>query len=228
MRYLAVAVVVVLSSLVPCRAQNLLPNPEFDHDVSGWAPPSSYPATLSWDNTRSVLGLGGSALIQTPFGIGGFLCITACAPVTPGVVYSFGGQYQFPVRAGTHGVEMSVTFTSDAGCLNGIADFDSPLQNASSTPAGVWQVLAGPDATAPPGAVAALYAACQNSFIDPETHASNFDDLYFGRQGTVGPNQAPLELPTLSWTGLFTLIFGLASAALWVLRRRATTRLRAS
>ena len=226
MRYLAVAVVAVLSSLVPCRAQNLLPNPEFDHDVSGWREISHRLPVLAWDNTQSV-GLGGSALIQIPFGEGGEICILACVPVTPGVVYSFGGQYQLPVQAGATFVQMSLIFASDSLCSSGISEVLSPA-GIPGTPPGQWRVLSGPDAAAPPGAVAVEFRACQGSTFDNDkTHTSRFDDLYFGRQGTVGPNQG-IELPTLSWTGLFTLTLGLSAAALWVLRRRrATARVRA-
>src|SRR5215813_11736289 len=115
MRYLVV-LVAVLGSLVPCQAQNLLPNPEFDHNVSGWTPPQYYVNDLVWDSTKSAFGLGGSALFTTNFGINGALITTACVPVTPGVTYSFGGQYLFPVAAGTHAIQFDLEFTTDAGC----------------------------------------------------------------------------------------------------------------
>ena len=215
MRYLAVAVV-VLSSLVPCRAQNLLPNPEFDHDLSGWLTGSESPPAFFWDNTLSV-GPGGSVLIH-PIAEA-TSCLVACVPVTAGVVYSFGGQYQFPSQAGTHEVQIIVNFSKNADCIQGgLGQVYSPRRDPSITPPGQWWVLAGSDVTAPPGAVAAEYDACQFAGQFSRDPISSFDDLYFGPQGTVGPRQV-VDVPALSWTGLCALVCGLSTAALWVLRK---------
>jgi hypothetical protein len=81
-------------------------------------------------------------------------------------------------------------------------------------------MLAGPDVTAPAGATGALFSVTMNSNADSLTHAVNFDDVYFGRKGTVGPNQAS-EIPALSLPGLFALALGLSFAALWVLSKRS-------
>jgi len=231
MRTLAV-VTVVLASLVPCRAQNLLPNADFDHDVSGWtvlANGSFPPNLLSWDATRSSSGPGGSALIHTPIGLGGLLSIAStCVPVTPGVTYSFGADYQFPSAAGPDFFLVSVGFASDAACANGIGGPDSSVQFPSLNPIGQWRTLAGPDVTAPPGAASALFAAAMASNLDSVPHEVNFDHAYFGPRGTVGPGQAVTEVPTLSEAGLLALALGLGVAALGVLRRRAYASSRSS
>jgi hypothetical protein len=219
------ALIVLLGGLVPCQAQNLLPNPEFDHNVSGWTPPPLvYPNALSWDSSQSAFGLGGSALLSTSFGVGGDLSASACVPVTPGVTYSFGGQYRFPTTFGGHAFQLSMIFTSDPSCTTGaLLGASSSLQYAAQNPPGQWQTLAGPDTTAPPGAVKALFIASLESVIDSQSHAVNVDDVYLGPQGTVGPRQAE-EIPALTLPGLFGLALGLSFAAFWVLSKNAAKR----
>jgi hypothetical protein len=204
MRYLAV-LVVVLGSLVPCQAQNLLPNPEFDHDVSGWRG-----GLLTWDPTHSAVGPGGSGLLTTNFGVGGALGASVCVPVKPGVAYSFGGRYLFPFLLGDQEVGLTVTFTSDAGCLNLLSQ-SSISEVSSGKPVGQWLTLAGPDVVAPAKATAASFTLALESTFDPVAHAVNFDNLYF-IQGD--------EIPALSLPGLFVLALGLGAAAVWMLRRR--------
>lgn len=226
MRYLA-ALIVVLGSLVPCQAQNLLPNPGFDHDVSGWTAPPYYTNDLVWDSAHSAFGLGGSALFTTNFGINGLLETTACVPVTPGVTYSWGGQYRFPVGTGTHSIQFTLGFATDLGCRNGLGLVSSPASYPYLGPAGQWRTLAGPDLVAPANARAALFSVISSSVGDSEPHAVGFDDLYLGPRGTVGPFQGN-EVPTLSPSGLLALALGLTVAAVCALRRRKAVLARGS
>ncbi len=211
MRYLLV-LLVLLGGLVPCRAQNLLPNPEFDHDVSGWSPPPFYTHGLSWDRFHSAFGLGGSALLSLPFGAA--LSTSACVPVKPGVTYAWGGQYMFQTAVPSQFVQFTLTWTTDTNCVNGIANVDL-LSN--ETPPGQWRILFG-QSTAPAGAAAVLFTAVFDPNLDSQAHALNIDDVFLGPVGTVGPRQAD-EIPALSPLGLLALALGLGAAALQLLSR---------
>jgi len=210
-----------LCSLVPCQAQNLIPNAEFDQGVSGWTPPTFYPNTLLWDPSNSAFGPGGSAILTSPYGVGGSFIrtISPCMSVTPGVTYSWGGQYRFGTAVITDAFLFSLQFTNDPGCTNPVSLTNSPGRSPVQDPPGPWRTLAGPDVTAPPGATGAVVIATMAENIDSELHTLSLDDVYFGPRGTVGPNQAP-AIPTLSQAGLYALALGLGAAALWLLRRR--------
>jgi len=219
MRYMAL-LAMVLGSLVPCQAQaqNLIPNPEFDSGITGWTPPQFY-NFLAWDPVHSAFGPGGSAVMNSPFGIEGTLgSFSSCVPVTPGVTYSWGGQYRFGTAIATDFVQLSAVFFNDPGCTSGIFAADTVGESPQS-PLGEWRILAGPDVTAPPGATGALIAVYFGSIADAQTHSLSFDDVYFGRQGTVGPKQGFADVPTLSPISLCALALALGAAALWLLRR---------
>ena len=214
MRYPLVLLVLtaLLGGIVPCQAQNLLPNPEFDQDVTGWPPPQYYTTALSWDPHHSAFGPGGSALLSLPYGAS--LQTSACVPVTPGISYAWGGQFMFPVSVQGQSFQLSLGWTSDTSCANPIGGL---YLSAGDSPVGQWRTLSG-QGTAPAGAKSALFVVQLSANLDSEAHAMNFDDVFLGPAGTVGPGQAD-EIPALSPLGLVALALGLGLAALQRLSR---------
>jgi hypothetical protein len=197
------------------RAQNLLVNPNFDTDVSGW---NTFQGMV-FDSTRDSAGnpLHGSG--QQPSQ--GAFCsqATQCLNITPGVTYSLTGQLLFPsgnglnTGPGTADIFMGfydATCGSQSLSLVGAPPISSVSNNS---PAESWLVAPGQVFTAPLNALSVNIGleVCQQQ---PQTNVTaNFDNLVF--------QQVAAPIPTLGRTAELLLAGLLAAVGILAARWRA-------
>jgi hypothetical protein len=141
------AVCLLFLSAMGTQAQNLVPNPGFDHDISGWTAPQG---SVLWSN----LDAGGSAfsgsLSAEPLagGASSASVRSGCFPASPGA-YSFQYKYYMP---GTQpsGMGVFLRWYSDASCSQ-LIDNSSSLGGGHNT---AWESLStssfGLNIVAPP------------------------------------------------------------------------------
>jgi hypothetical protein len=164
-------------------AQNLLANPSFDADVTGWRSDPSI-SRLTWaDLDRHENGDSGSARVEG-IGIRAVLPraeIEQCATVEPGVNYVFGASVWFADRPADLpppspvGVEIEVSWFRGANCAG------APLY-ASSYPLGpvigtTWMDIQQ-HFTAADGATSALLTVRAKSFFPDEGVTIHVDDAF--------------------------------------------------
>jgi len=138
--------------------QNLLVNPDFDTDLSGWSGPGVWDSPDAFGSPSS-----GSATWINTFVSGGALYVMQCVELTPWVEgYDLAGYGFVPSgQPGSGYTFLSVAFFSDAGCntyLTGgstagssVLDSWTLLERTGWTPIGAAsaQIAAGNQKTAP-------------------------------------------------------------------------------
>jgi hypothetical protein len=208
------------------EAQNLLPNAHFTTGIAPWSFVGGV-GQADFDPAYDADGFGGSLRLRSDFGD---LEARAgvCVPVSAGTVYSWGGsallEARYPAETAAN---FALEFYADDACTQetGVAVSSSGLFHLPNHPEtdelDRWYALAGPEIAAPPSAHSARFTALLGTTLDVFPHATNFDDVYLGRQGTV-PGRLLPDIDTLSITGMLALTAGLGAAALWLLRSRAT------
>jgi len=152
----------------PAAAENLLQNPLFNTDLSGW---SNYGATPSWtsDDRYDSPTSGAMAIVA-----GGDIPVGAAQCVTlPGEGdYELGIDFVRAIGSSTAWAWISVGWYSGAACTGSLG-FDQDSTEASSG----WQRL-DHEWTAPGGSASARVAVySQDTGAAPELH---FDNAYFG------------------------------------------------
>lgn len=194
------------------RAQNLLVNPGFDADLSGW----SANVAGSWDGTMDAAGspTSGSVLVEVTLGPsvssngGVSQCVTG---IMPGTSYDFGGQVFLSQSPGSFArAYIAVLWYDDATCTGPTISNDQAVpvfdldEWLPSTGAGV----------APGGTVAARVSTNEHGGTVGGDITVNFDDVFLMESQTV---------PVLS--GLWAPVLGaaLAAAGIGSLRRRRRT-----
>ncbi len=121
----------------PAQAQNLLTNPDFDADLSGWTVDSG-----SWSFLAAGWPTGvftpGSAQGQHPGTVAGsFVFLTQCVQVSPSTPYLASFYGFIPTGQGSTGeVFMRVNRYSTTGCTSLTSQGDSPTL---TTPGTSWQ-----------------------------------------------------------------------------------------
>lgn len=171
--------VLVLMIVVPVgvEAQNLVVNPNFDNDTSGWSGLGSWD---SWDVDGSPSS-GSATWLNDWSGGGGSVYFSQCIElVTPikafdlwGYVYIPGGQ------AGTGYSNLSAWFYSDSACNDFIWSYGTPPASALD----VWQLAEDTD-WAPNNA-----ASVQIGLLNQESGTGDFrvyhDAVFFGPNPTM-------------------------------------------
>jgi len=204
----------LLSALIlataPASAQNLVTNPGFDGDLSGWST-----GAATFDGTLDDTGTAGSGSARHMFinaGPGSVtsLALSQCIPVTAGTDYTFGGKVfiasgqAVPVTG-----FVTVTFMSSIDCTLG--GLDSAVLSTGLTDG--WIPLSSGPVTASPGAIRAWITG-QNAAGAAGTSAVNWDD-FFLMEATGVP-----ALPSAATTALLA---ALLAAAGWFALRRTTS-----
>lgn len=192
----------------PASAINLVTNPSFAGNTSGWVTDGS----TTFDAANDATGLPGSGSARNSFAASGastLLAIHQCIAAGPGN-YTLGGKVLVPNgQAVTGSGLITVSFFSGPDCATGFLNFAS----LSSSTTGSFQTLSGP-ITAPAG-TAHIWITGQNNAGAAGTHVVNFDD--FVLDNGVGQ---PVNVPALGQLGLLALIAALAAAMRFVSRRR--------
>jgi hypothetical protein len=165
------ALCLLFFSAAGARAQNLVPNPGFDRDISGWTAPQGSVQWFSLDASGSAFS--GSLSAEPLAGASRAGVRSGCFPASPGA-YSF--QYKFYMPdAGPSSLGVFLRWYSDESCSQLIDDSISlgGFHNAT------WQTIGtssfGLDAVAPPQTQS---AAVQLSTIGK----AYFDDVSVQRE----------------------------------------------
>jgi len=178
---------VAVSLLLPLSAQaaNLLTNPTFDTDVTGWISPPA-PSTLQWDGSLGS-PTAGSALVTNAINSNGAQATGAfqCVAVVGGLQYTFSGQVRIPQnpRKGKGGLAM-MWYPTLSACTAGTGLI------ASNSVAAVVRNAFAPLSVTAAAPAAATYARAFLSVTKPgggkTGFQANFDNLSFaGLPGTI-------------------------------------------
>lgn len=199
-----------LAFAAPASAYNIVTNPSFAGNMTGW---TADPST-TYDAANDATGLPGSGSARNSFAASGastLLSIHQCIAAGPGA-YTFGGRVLIPSGQAIAGSGMiTVSYFSGPDCLTGYIGFN--LLSTSTT--GSFQTLSGP-ITAPAG-TAHIWITGQNSASAAGTHIVNFDDFVLDN-GLAAPSTM-FPVPALGGLGLW-LLSGLLALMGVVARRR--------
>lgn len=160
----------------PSLAQNLLVNPGFDRDLGGWTiatvispNPSPLPgyveATAAWSSSDAGgNALSGGVALHARADTMSFATttLTQCAPVSEGMLVSFGGKFLTARQYMTAGAGVMVTFFSSADCSGAsfgsatAGSLPSVLGPTETNSGGLW-LFAASQAIASTGARSVLF-----------------------------------------------------------------------
>ncbi|HEX9149248.1 MAG TPA: hypothetical protein VF958_08825 [Thermoanaerobaculia bacterium] len=165
--------------------------------------------TLSWNSGAGADDAPGFARL-TGFGPG-FFFARVCVPVNAGATYSWGGFLRLSAPL-DYTAQFVLHFCADSSCgeSSSISTVPGPTLDGSSGSSG-WYLRAGPDVVAPALAQSVAFEA---SGASPNSlRRVDFDNVYFGPQGTVPPTAA-FSIPTVSEAAfsVFALLLALAGA----------------
>jgi hypothetical protein len=199
-------IVLLLVVASPIFAVNLVNNPGFQGNTTGW---NLNPST-TFDASNDATGVPGSGSARLPFAAGSpstTLAVDQCITTGPGT-YTLGGKILIPNGQSVGGSGLiTVSFFSGGNCTTGLLFFDS----LSTATTGSFQTLSK-TTTAPAGTTNAWITG-QNSASAAGTHTVNYDDFVF--DNGVSPN-----VPALGRFGLLAMMISLAGLALVALRQR--------
>ncbi|MDX1747330.1 MAG: carbohydrate binding domain-containing protein, partial [Halobacteriales archaeon] len=181
----AVAVAVWILSGQPVGAQtNLLANPDFDVDLSGWGVTSSSEAEAEWSG-RDAQGDSHSGsmrarnMARTDFR--STFIASQCVTVDPGESYTFGGSVYAPEQQTFRGVFFQMLFLPNPSCGGGSIEVEAA--NTGSRITGDW-VQAKGKTVAPAGAMSAIFRfAIPRATADPADDVEVFVDGLFVIEG---------------------------------------------
>jgi hypothetical protein len=190
MKPILVAALIALAA-GPAAAGNLLVNPDFDTDTSGWSPSNANPSLVQVlfdpDFDVDFLASSGSAEVQSfqvdpagPMAKGPSMI--QCVPVTPDTeYYASGWAYTPSGQSRTALPDLTVLFFTDASCTTPVgANVES---NQGTVDVDTWQLLELL-ATAPPSAGSArLFARPRKQEAGGEVDVL-FDALFLPEPGS--------------------------------------------
>jgi hypothetical protein len=201
------ALLFVLAAAIasPIFAVNLVTNPSFAGDTTGWVTAGS----TTFDAANDATGTPGSGSAKSTFVASGsstLLSLSQCIAAGPGS-YTLGGKVLIPSGQPVGGSGLiTVSFFSGPDCITGFLSFAS----LSTSTTGSFQTLSGPIVA--PAGTAHIWITGQNNASAAGTHIVNFDDF-------VLDNGVSLAVPALGRFGLLALMAALAAIALFILRR---------
>jgi hypothetical protein len=174
---------------VPLRAANLVNNPSFNADTSGWINTSgSSQIVMSWQRLDALKSAssGSMAVTFTSTAPNVTSGISQCVAIPAGMArYDFGARVMIPGSQIAGGAALIVTQFSAPGCGGGISSQSAPVFTARSNGAFTPIAMKGRDVA--PGAASALVS------LDVNTGAAGpltvyFDDVYFGPTASCVPD----------------------------------------
>lgn len=189
----------------PMLAVNLVQNPSFAGNTTGWVTSSD----VTYDAANDGTGVPGSGSARSAFIASASsteLALYQCIAAGPGN-YTLGGKILIPSGQAVSGAGLiTVSFFSGPDCSTGLIGFTS----LSTSTTGSFQTLSGP-ITAPAG-TAHIWITGQNNALAAGTHVVNFDDF-------VLDNGISAAVPALGPFALLALIAAMAAIGFFVLRR---------
>jgi hypothetical protein len=200
-------------------AVNVLANPTFATDLSGWTVANSAGfGTTTFDgaldaNSNPASGSAETVAQFTGAGETGVFLQQCYETPTPGATYSYSGSVFIPGNQPTSGSGIVlVSFFNQPGCSAG---FLSSSNQLTST-VGAWTLLTG-SVVAPPGTQSIWF-----TFQTSKTQAGGNFQVNYDNAELDGPSPTTVSVPTLSFHGTLLLAALLcAAAAVYARRRRA-------
>lgn len=166
---------------VPLAAQNLLSNPGFDSNLSGWT--SDYGTLLipTWSPV-DALGKAGSGSVSAravfDAGSGVLPSLFQCVPVTAGNEYALGVRVQIPHGQSNTGIaQIRILFFDGANCTGTFISDNNPGTVSSPSPR---FTATGTPMSAPSGARSAQVQLLVLKNEPGGFLIANFDDAFFG------------------------------------------------
>ena len=184
----------VLASATAAGAANVIENPGFDDDTTGWAPTIASAITHDDADERGSLVSGSIEVTDTFVGNNANFAAYQCVPVVAGKTYAYGASVRIPggQPAGSIGGSVFINGWSTSPTCSPINIFDVPAGTALTVSVrDAW----GPTqnwATAPPGAQAAYFWLRGAASFDGAKVL--FDNVFFLEDETCGPSLTTLCL----------------------------------
>ncbi|HTL45037.1 MAG TPA: hypothetical protein VL262_11920 [Vicinamibacterales bacterium] len=195
----------------PLLAQNLVTNPHFDTDLSGWNPVgigTAFDGTKDANNSLSSGSVHAIQPIAIPNGAnlnGVRQCVTG---LTAGATYDFGGQILVNSAPAGGSASTELAFYSDNACTTPVG---VTTAGASVFAGATFQPSNG-SAVAPPGAVAAQIFQNERTAATPGTIDINEDEMFLQLSAS--------QVPTVPRWTLGVLAGAVAAGGVLALRRR--------
>lgn len=169
-------VVVVACMAASVSAQNLITNPDFDTDVSGWSPSSSIDWTWQSDDYQGS-PISGSGLAVQIGGTGSSVGIIQCiGSVSPGEYYRLSTHVDFPSGQLGEGTVSAFVWWYDGPACTGSQTTALVTPSTSST-AG-WEQLSSAPEQAPAGTESVwVYLLMTKSNSNPSDFEAAFDGV---------------------------------------------------
>ena len=197
----ALALFLVLATAGTAAAQNLLVNPNFNSDVSGWS--FTTPGTFTWDSSLdadSNPSSGSGRLDNTSPAAFGTSFAAQCVAVTGGSSYDFSAQIRIPSGQTDTGYAAVVANFYNAASCGGSNVGGTSTPQVLSTTTNTW-VLSQVLAFAAPGtAVSAQVSLWVNKTEDTGSLVVNFDNAFFGLAGSPTPTATTTATVTATAT----------------------------
>lgn len=179
-----IALLAAIALAPAAGAQNLLANPSFDHDLSGWqvdSPVSSNPQWVADD----ALGLPTSGSLGLTYKVAGTTGVLVgakqCVPVTGGQPYDLASWVKVPAGQPYSGAAyLQVGWFGDTNC----SDFLDFHRETVSDTGGDWVLVAANNLAVPAGA--------QSAGVE----------LFLGRNGAGGDFSVQFDEPLLCLAGV--------------------------
>jgi phospholipase/lecithinase/hemolysin len=178
----------------PLSAANLLTNPHFDANVSGWTSAQPF-LTATWNGIdASGSRTSGSVTLRNTWDSanGGGFMLTQCVPVTAGSAYDVGAKMHIGGNQGTTGLAGPTIYFFDSLNCTG-----SDLGSGGAyvyEPTGKFIACAQTNIPAPAGARSALVGLFLAKDQAGGVLEASFDDAFFGPTGGCVPTERALCL----------------------------------
>ncbi len=160
-------------------SENLVFNPDFDTDVSGWTAEAE--VSIAWSaNDASLDPSSGSAEVTNSVagannGRGVNQCVDIA--VVEGAAYDFGGKALIPdAQARTGSAQVGLRWLAGPGCAGSTVG-NQPRRETGTL--GTWVELSSTEQIAPAGAASVLFLAFPSKVEAGGSLVAHFDDLYF-------------------------------------------------
>jgi hypothetical protein len=204
-------------------AVNVLSNPGFNTDTSGWAQEDPANSTLAWSalDANAAAGSGSALVTNTSAGPSNGTGIIQCVPtIVAGGNYTFGGKVLYPTGQATTGdMQIGLRWHAGPNCTGAV--LGSQPRVSVNTPAAAWATLTSAVEVPPVGTVSADFIAFPSKVQAGGQLAGNFDDLFLDNGIAAPPPSSPGAAIPLAHPAILVLIaLGLVAVARRYIARR--------
>jgi hypothetical protein len=176
---------ILVTFCAAASAQNLVQNPGFATDLSGWSVSNDENSIASWSNADSDgSATSGSVLITDTSATAGSLDtpIEQCLSVLGGASYVLSTRFFFPSGQAASGLaETEILWVSSAStesCSGGYISGNDVNASSTTEPSDTW-IPVSKNVVAPPGAVRVMLRVGVDRQEETGMLSANFDDVSF-------------------------------------------------